>query len=265
MKDKLLGLLKLTRLNENIPISTTLTVLGLIPLIGVVNFYTERVMFLLVANVIIVSAAFVLNDIGDSKVDKADSNKMNRNQISKGVLSRKEGYGLVYVMVALSMFMYIQINILTTVLGVMVLLAGYFYSSNSYRYRIKPPFDMILHSFGSLITLTAFTAFKYTGTSLILPMLIAFINSFVVQFNNQIRDYMIDRQKHVTTSVSVVGLEKSKNIRYLLSIFNIVLFTVYVIVYFNVITDYLYILVPLTVFVAVLYVSKYRYLLKDLV
>jgi 4-hydroxybenzoate polyprenyltransferase len=226
----------------------------------VVSVNVNTFIILLLANTLVVSSTFIMNDIGDSGPDKHDDYKKNRNALSVGTISKKEGYILFGVFGVITATLYYLLNFATMVVGLMIFAFGILYSLEPFRLKQVPPYDMILHVLGGMITLTVFTAFDYYGYVLILPMSIAFINSAYVQFNNQIRDFDVDKKANVKTTVNVLGFEKSKKIRATLGVLFTILLAYLVMANFETILVYKEVFIVLVMIALLLYSSKIIYM-----
>ncbi len=254
--DKLLGILRLTRINETIPISVLLTYLGLIPLMSFLDLDHERVSILLIANIMAVVATFMINDIEDSIADGEDRMKEYKNPITSKTISNKTGYIATAAVMVLALITYSNLNTQTLLFGISLMTVGFLYAFRKIRLRNRPPMDMLAHLYGAVITLTAFAAFEYYGSLMVFPMLIAVVNSLVVQFGNQTRDYKSDRKAGERTSVRVIGLEKSRLVYKTLLTINAILVIAFVFKYWEVFIEHRYTAILALLIVLAMYLPR---------
>ncbi len=232
----IIGIYKLTRINENIGIPITHTLLALLPVLKLGQYQTDILLNILMANTLAVISTFMINDIKDCEKDKVSNTKKIRNPISAGIVSAKLGLVVAIIVALASLVIYLKINLMTFLLGVTIIAIGWLYSI---YWKSKPPFDVISHIYflGTGLTLVVFTAFNVpVSRTYILPLFISSIISFIVQLNNQIRDFDDDKKAGTNTFVYQASIKTSLLIRKMAIIITAACIFLYIFIYRNAVT-----------------------------
>ena len=186
----------------------------------------------------------VLNDVEDAELDKLAGK--NRNPIATRELSKREGFFIALIFLSLSLSMIPFLNLYNQILGLVVIILSYTYSSGI-RAKSKPLIDVIYHG----LCLAIFAAVGYIQQKpfdvrcLLLSTVIFFLSG-VSQIFQQIRDWESDQKMRATT---VIRLGKRKSLILCLIFFSIV-FTLFALAPFYGIVPFEYLLLsPLTYFV----------------
>lgn len=225
------GLIKLTRINENMGIPIAHTFLALLPILAFEKYQTNVFINILIANTLAVISTFMINDIQDCEKDKFSATKRLRNPISSGTISREIGLVATIIVSVLSLIIYLSSGLLTFLLGVTIILVGYAYSI---YWKDKPPLDVLSHIYflGTGLTLVVLISFKVPLSSLyILPLLISSLISFIVQLNNQIRDFEDDKKANTKTFVHYLSRKYAIIVRNISVMVTLLFIVIYIVMY----------------------------------
>ena len=219
------GIYKFSRLSGTLGISVSYTLLGV--LVAIAENHTlnsGKIALLFIANEIAVISTFMINDIEDADEDREDIKKRVRNPVSSGLIKPKEGYIITWTTIMLAAILYWFINNTVLLIGVSIIIVGYIYSWKRIRLKIKPPLDIISHLYflGIAITITVYASVGINSINSALMLVIIALTSINIEINNGIRDYQLDIDTNVKTSVGVLGLKKANYLR----IFNYFLVTI---------------------------------------
>lgn len=177
-------------------------------------------------NFLAVCFSFMINDIEDAPDDSLNPDKINRNPISAGRLSRKRALVATYIVAVISLLFYAQLGLLPFVFGLITLLLGWLYSWKPVRLKNIPIIDVLSHCLmlGGLLFLTAyFTFVPYEGIKLtwLLPFL--FISSFSAygELSNELRDYTYDLKAGLKHTAVFLGKKRAAQLMYTFLCFGI--------------------------------------------
>lgn len=206
----LLGLIKISRLNEYFWVVIVTTTLGAIAASGVFGF---KFMLVLIANWLVVGFAFIINDIEDADDDALDSDKVHRNPISCKLISKRIGYTFCLTTIILALTTLAFINLESLVGGVITLVLGFLYSFKGIRLKSTPVFDLITHSLmlAGMQVLLGYLAFSTTSLNkATLPFVAVTLISMYGALHNQLRDAVIDTKTKINNTVRLINIYKTK-------------------------------------------------------
>lgn len=205
MTKRLSGIWRLTRFQEYVSFVIITTLLGAAasrgslgwPLIGV-----------LVANLLAVGFAFMINDVEDAPDDALDPAKALRNPVSAGVLSPRTGRSLSYFVAGLAALLYATLGLGPFIAGSVCLILAYLYSWRPIRLKAIPIADLISHAamLAGLQFLAAYLAFD--GGPIprwAFPLGLVVAISLYGQLFNELRDFDGDVKAGVTHTASLIG------------------------------------------------------------
>lgn len=205
-------ILDLSRWREHLPFTIPLTVLGAVIAAANGAILDKTLLYVIVANVITVSYAFMINDIEDAEDDARDKKKAKRNPISAGRLDKDDAYTLVRVLAIIALCLYSLTDRVTFGLGLLTLLLSHLYSWRKVRLKAYPVTDIISHSLmlSGLLLFTGFTAFSSDFKEIWALAAAVTLFSVYGQLYNQIRDYEVDAKARLKNTTMLVGKRKAK-------------------------------------------------------
>lgn len=204
-------ILELSRWKEHLPYTVPLTVLGGIIATSTGNPLDYRLILVVIANILTMSYAFMLNDIEDAPDDARDSHKAKRNPISAGRLSSRDAYTVVRSLALMALVLYAFTNRLTFSLGIVTLLLSHLYSWRRVRLKAYPVTDILSHSLmlSGLLLLTGFTAYSREFKEIWALATAAILFSVYGQLYNQIRDFDVDTKAKLKNTTILVGKRRA--------------------------------------------------------
>ncbi len=190
--------------------NTTVTVLYIllfsILLTRKVSLYEFSVVTL--SNLFAIWAIYGFNDLEDAKLElglKKRRKFFHKNLILNGRISEREAYGITLILGLLALLISLQMGIYNFLLIGLILLIGMIYSSSHFRFKSRPPFDVLSHAMiGPLISMGVFVT---AGTSILywIALLSFFLGSLIPEILNQRYDYYLDKKNKVKTTVQILG------------------------------------------------------------
>jgi len=205
---KLKEILELSRWKEHVFYVVPLSLLGVILGANETNTGIDfRVIWLVSANIMANAFAFMFNDIEDAADDAKDKNKKQRNPISAGRISRKEGIQATKAVLALSVLFYSLCGILPLLTGTSILILSHLYSWKSLRLKSIPVVDIVSHvlMLGTLLVYSGFTVYSsHLSAIWLIGMAVALFSTYG-QLYNQYRDYENDKEAGLNNTASLLN------------------------------------------------------------
>lgn len=215
MTKTVIGLINLSRYREYTATVVVTTLLGF--LATGLRFdagYIPQMFAVLLANLLAVAFAFMINDVEDAPDDARDRSKAVRNPVSANYISPNLSY-IASGLVATSSIIIFYISGQTPFfLGISTVILGFLYSWKLIRLKNIPVFDLISHGLmlAGLQLLCAYYALvPFTGfhTAWLLPFLFVTAISIRGQFVNQIRDFECDKKAGLKNTSAVIGVKNA--------------------------------------------------------
>lgn len=208
IESKISGVIRLTRWREHVPFTIPLTVVG--GLLAVQASETSvdwRLFAVIVANILAMAFAFMINDVEDAPDDALNPKKKMHNVISAGILSRREGWIVTWATFAISLVLYGISGVWTLILGGITLALCYLYSAHPFRLKARPLTDVLSHALmlSGLLVMTGYFAYDANPQSSWLVIIAAILFSAYGQFYNQIDDYEVDKEAGLKNTVVLLG------------------------------------------------------------
>jgi len=176
------------------------------PLIFVIspsNFLTTKTAIIFCANLLLTAFGYAFNDIEDADFDYHDREKRNRNLIASSMITKKHGYIYCAILVTTGLFLLSFINSSVFIMGVILVIVGFFYSWNGYKLKSKPLIDLLSHVIflGEMQFLITYLAFRPLEM-LVVPFLMIIVPFSVMnEILQGIRDFEIDRSTNIENTV----------------------------------------------------------------
>ncbi len=218
LKRSLQGLLRLTRWREFISFVVPLTVLGsLLAARANAILLDWRLPAIIVANIMAVGYAFMINDIEDAPDDARDPARAARNPVANGEIGAELGYAACRTLALCTLVLYATGGLFVFLIGLLTLLLSHFYSWRPVRLKAWPVTDVVSHSLmlSGLLLLAGY--FLYDAQPGVVWLVAAAATLFSVygQLYNQLRDIEMDRLAGLHNTAILLGAVNARRAMYL--------------------------------------------------
>lgn len=208
LEDKLNAIIRLTRWREHIPYTIPLTIIGAMLAVQLHNQIVDlRLIAVIVANILTMCFAFMINDVADAPDDALDPRKKAHNVISSGILTEREGIALTAFTAVIAFALYALAGRWALILGGVTLLLCYLYSAYPFRLKARPVTDVVSHALmlSGLLVMTGFFTYATQPGAAWFVIAAATLFSAYGQFYNQIDDYEVDKAAGLKNTVVLLG------------------------------------------------------------
>jgi len=208
MDEKISGIIRLTRWREHVPFTIPLTLAGgLLAVEASQGAVDWRLFAVIVANILAMAFAFMINDVEDAPDDALNPKKKLHNVISAGILTRREGWIITWATFAISLVLYGISGMWTLILGGVTLALCYLYSAHPFRLKARPITDVVSHALmlSGLLVMTGYFAYDANPSNAWFVIIAAILFSAYGQFYNQIDDYEVDKEAGLKNTVVLLG------------------------------------------------------------
>jgi 4-hydroxybenzoate polyprenyltransferase len=218
-KQKIDGLIQLTRWQEHVSFVVPLTLLGALLAIqaqpdGVLDW---RLVAVTIANILVVAFAFMINDIEDAPDDAREAHRAAKNPVTSGRVDIRVGYFACGVVALLSLILFAFGGTLVFVTGSMTLILSHLYSWRPVRLKAWPITDIVSHSLmlSGLLMMAGY--FVYHGEPGVVWFVAVGVTFFSVygQLYNQIRDFNMDTAAGLRNTAIILGETNARRAAYL--------------------------------------------------
>lgn len=209
----LIGLIKLTRWKEHVPYTIPLTLAGSLMAISANDLSLDwKALAMIVANIVAMSFAFIINDVADAPDDSLDKKKKAHNMISSGIISAKIGYLVAALTALISLGLFALGGWWAFVSGALTVLLCHVYSAYPFRLKAKPVTDVLSHAFmlSGLLVMTGYFAYDtQPGLAWFVIASTTFFSAYG-QFYQQIIDVVVDTKAGLKNTVVVLGQVRTR-------------------------------------------------------
>lgn len=205
---KINGVIRLTRWREHVPFTIPLTLVGgLLAIEASQNGVDWRLFAVMIANILAMSFAFMINDVEDAPDDALNPKKKLHNVISSEILTRREGWIITWLTFGISLVLYGISGMWTLIWGGLTLALCYLYSAHPFRLKARPLTDVVSHALmlSGLLVMTGYFAYDANPQHAWLVIIAAILFSAYGQFYNQIDDYDVDKEAGLKNTVVMLG------------------------------------------------------------
>lgn len=211
---KLIGLIRLTRWKEYVPFAVPLTLMGALLANKPLDW---RLIAVMIANILAVAYAFMINDIEDAPDDALDPHRAARNPIAMGEISPRTGWMASAVVVLVAVALYAVGGLWVLGIGVLTVLLSHLYSWKPVRLKAWPVADVTSHSLmlSGLLFLASYFTYGTNPGWVWLVALAATLMSIYGQLYNQLRDYHMDKAAGLHNTAIIVGERVTRLLMYL--------------------------------------------------
>lgn len=202
------AVMRLTRWREHVPYTIPLVILGSLIALHLNNVvFTWRTFPVLIANILAMSFAFMINDVEDAPDDARDPQKKAHNVISSGILSYAEGIALSASTFSVALALYALGGWKTFGAGGLTLVLCYLYSAHPFRLKARPIVDVVSHAtmLAGLLILSGYLVYNaYPGKAWVMIVAVT-LGSAYGQFYNQLEDFAVDKKAGLQNTAMLLG------------------------------------------------------------
>ena len=214
---KMRGVVRLTRWREYVPFVIPVTALGAILAAQPNGIPLDwRLAATILANILAVGYAFMINDIEDAPDDAREAARAARNPITCGELTPRQGWAASLTVAAITLVFYGLVGVWPFIIGALTLALAHLYSWKPIRLKAWPVTDVVSHSLmlSGLLFLAGYFAYGTNPGLVWLVALAATLLSAYGQLYNQLRDYDMDKAAGLNNTAIVVGKRNAQLLMY---------------------------------------------------
>lgn len=214
---KVRGVVRLTRWKEYVPFVIPVTIFGALLALQPTKALPDwRLMIVIVANILVVAYAFMINDIEDAPDDAREAHRAARNPVCNGELSPREGWFASLLVALLTLAMYALAGLWPLIIGAITLALSHLYSWKPIRLKKWPVTDVVSHSLmlSGLLFLTGYFTYHTAPGAVWLVALAATFISCYGQLYNQLRDFDMDVAAGLRNTSILVGKRNAQFLMY---------------------------------------------------
>lgn len=208
LASKFHAVIRLTRWREHVPYTIPLVIAGAMLAVHLSAATLDwRLLAVMLANILAMAFAFVINDVEDAPDDALNPAKKEHNVISSGLLTRREGILLSIGTFLLSLALYAVGGWWSFGAGAITLILCYLYSAYPFRFKARPITDVMSHALmlSGLIIMSGYLSYSQDFNVAWLVIIAASLFSAYGQFYNQIEDYEVDKEAGLKNTVVLLG------------------------------------------------------------
>lgn len=206
--DKFQALMRLTRWREHVPYTIPLVIGGAMLAVNLNDVALDwRLLAVVIANILAMAFAFMINDVEDAPDDALDPRKRERNIIASGLLTNQEGYIYTALVFVISLALYAVGGWWSFGVGGITLSLSYLYSAHPFRLKARPITDVVAHALmlSGLLVMSGLFTYSRTPGEAWLVIIAATLFSAYGQFYNQVDDYEVDKAAGLKNTVVLLG------------------------------------------------------------
>lgn len=215
--NKAKAVIHLTRWREHLPYTIPLVVGGAMIAKHVNNAQLDwRLLLVIIASIFAQSFAYMINDLVDAPDDALDPKKKQRNPISNGTLTYRQGMIVTWGTFLISLGLFAISGLWAFIMGGLMLALSYLYSAPPFRWKARPITDVLSHALmlSALLVMVGFFTFSATPNIAWFAFASAFFFSAYGQFFNQVDDYVVDKAAGLRNTVVLLGIHGTKALMY---------------------------------------------------
>ncbi len=209
LKQQITGLVKLTRWQEHILFTIPVTLLGVNMALwhSAAQFSVGSTSAIMLANMLAVTFAFMINDLADAADDARDPLRAARNSVTMGHITPRLGWMATGVIGLIALGLFATINQATLLIGAATLTLSFLYSWRGIRLKAWPVVDVVSHllMLSSLLFLAGYFVFDHTpGLVWWIAGGVGLISAYG-QLYNQLRDFALDQAAGLKNTTHFLG------------------------------------------------------------
>lgn len=208
LASKLQALIRLTRWREHVPYTVPLVVGGAMLAVYLNQIELDwRIISVVIANILAMSFAFMINDVADAADDARNPRKKAHNVISSELLSHTEGYVASATTFIVSLTLFALGGAWALLWGGMTLVLCYLYSAHPFRLKARPITDVVSHvlMLSGLLVMSGYYIYDSSPGIAWFFIIGATLFSAYGQFYNQVDDYEVDKAAGLKNTVVLLG------------------------------------------------------------
>lgn len=205
---KLNAIRKLTRWRQHVPYTVPAVIGGAMLAVHLNHIRLDwRLLPVVIANILAMSFAFMINDVVDAPDDSLDPTKHKSNVISQGILSEREGYLVSGTIFVLSAILFFFGGWRSFVVGMGTLILSYLYSAPPFRLKARPIVDVLSHvlMLSAFLMLSGYYIYDATPEKAWFIIWGASFASAYGQFYNQVEDFEVDGSVGLKNTAMFLG------------------------------------------------------------
>src|SRR5687767_13585979 len=220
LSSQMTGLVQLTRWQETVPFVVPLSLMGSLLALQTAadgQGVDLRLLAVMAANILVVTYAFMINDIEDAPDDARDPARAIRNPISSGRISSRTGYNALRAVALVTMLFYAVGGTSVFIIGGATLLLSHLYSWRPVRLKAWPVTDIVSHSLmlsGLLLLAGYFVYDTAPGVVWFVAAAVTLVSVYG-QLYNQLRDYDMDKAAGLNNTAIILGQNYTRKMMYL--------------------------------------------------
>lgn len=217
-RDQIAGLIQLTRWKEYVPFVVPLTITGALMAARPNGTLLDwRLIAVMLANILAVAYAFMINDIEDAPDDARDPARAARNPITSGRIPPSIGYTACRVVAVATLILYALGGWWVLAIGIATLLLSHLYSWRPVRLKAWPVTDILSHSLmlSGLLLLAGYFIYHDSPGIVWFVAAAATLVSIYGQLYNQLRDFDMDKAAGLYNTAIILGQANTKRVMYL--------------------------------------------------
>ncbi|MBZ0292403.1 MAG: UbiA family prenyltransferase [Anaerolineae bacterium] len=171
-----------------------------------------RLAAVILANILAVAYAFMINDIEDAPDDARDPARAARNPIATGEIGAHIGYAACRVVALITLVLYAVGGLTVFGIGVATLLLSHLYSWRPVRLKAWPVTDIVSHSLmlSGLLLLAGYFIYDSQPGIVWFVAAGATLASVYGQLYNQLRDYDMDKAAGLYNTAIILGQQNTR-------------------------------------------------------
>jgi 4-hydroxybenzoate polyprenyltransferase len=209
------AVLKLTRWSEFIPWALPLTLLGALMAyrFGESIALDRRFWLVLLANILAVAYAFMVNDIEDADDDRRNPHRAPFNAITAGELSVRGAWIAAFGVAIIGLGSFALLGLDVFLAGALTIVLGHLYSWRKIRLKALPLVDILSHvlMLSALLMVAPYLVYDNQPTIEVWLLIISVtLFSAYGQLHNQWRDFEADRTAKLKNTASIIGKQATQ-------------------------------------------------------
>ncbi len=213
------ALIKLTRWKEHVNFVVALTLLGALLAVQAAPEGTAidwRLAAVMLANLLAMAYAFMINDIEDAPDDALDPARAAKNPVTSGELEPGLARAVLVVVGLASLGLFALGGTSVLLIGGLTLLLSHLYSWRAVRLKAWPVTDVVSHSLmlsGLLLVAGYFIYHDTPGPAWLVAAAVTLVSVYG-QLYNQLRDYDMDKAAGLHNTAIILGEQRTRFLAY---------------------------------------------------
>ncbi|MGJ3238522.1 MAG: prenyltransferase [Anaerolineae bacterium] len=199
---------RLSRWRQHVPYTIPLVLIGALMATRTADTVPDwRLLTIMLANILAMTFAFMINDVVDAQDDALDAVKARKNVISQGLLTQSQAYSITVAVVICALILYSLSGWPAGLAGIVIVALSFAYSVPPLRWKARPVLDVVSHvlMLSTLLMLSGYWVY-YTPVGSAVWVLLAITSASAYgQFYNQLDDFIVDQQAGLRNTAMWLG------------------------------------------------------------